>query len=286
MAQKETLPSAISVNDTSIPFTEVQERFGESNYGKILDANIRFQWFKEESISNTAWESLLGPDVNNLRHLNYSYRVARRFVARNHNPDFARDGSVSPEAVFTLREKELFLFTSIVHDWGEAKTGDIQYGTKTDKDEAEEYEMLQQAIYELLPTADTEAKTTIGNNVISILSDTDTKLGKAFHTMEQVGYVRTGLVAWERSKHLTDQDQRHGLHMLSLNVVGRHIPDLVAHATIYPAVSSFLQAGERRFTEIYENLADLPINGHAQDSEKKRADFVNSHTHWQNFRNK
>ncbi len=279
MALAELPPTAFSHQIDQISFGAVHERYAKSPYGQKLEQDVRFRWFKAESVSNSDWEDLLGSDVNNLRHLNQSYGLARRFIMRNHNPGISDRGSVSPDALFTPKEQQLFLFTAIAHDWAEAEVGDIQFGTKSETDAESENMILRRIIGEMLPDVDPTESQLLGDQVVGILDDTSSKLGKAFHVVERLGYLRTGLTAWKKSQEMAG-DEQHGLQLLTLNVTGRHVPHLLSYKETYPAVGSFFTSLAPRLEEVFETGNHIAMTDHPQNTQVVRDMFQFAHTVW------
>lgn len=149
---------------------EIHNRFKNSEYGKILENNIRFGDFKPEFVSNELWEYLLGDDVNNLRHMPHTLETTKKF-ARLHKLGGA------------LLEK-----TAVTHDWGEAVVGDVALPDKelwgVDNREEEAYMKIA---WEVIPEEDL-------SYVPEILWG-EHPLKEPFNVIEYIGYCQTGLRA-------------------------------------------------------------------------------------------
>lgn len=154
------------------PF-ELHQRFAESEYGRKLEGCIRFADFKPEDTSNELWGELLGDDVNNLRHMPHTARIAARFsIAQAQNEEDALK-------VFT---------TAITHDWGEAIITDIGLPLKTHDDEVAEQLGYRAIAEDLLGKYEGEE---LSDMVWSILDHTDRELGPQFKAIEYIGYCTT-----------------------------------------------------------------------------------------------
>src|SRR5690348_9689172 len=102
---------------------ELYSTFAESHYGETLEAKTRFDVFKPDWATTELWCDVLGDDVNNLRHMAHTARIAEAFAQ---GEDLSTDTT------------DLLLKTAATHDWGEAIIGDIPLPDKTDDDEAKE----------------------------------------------------------------------------------------------------------------------------------------------------
>ena len=234
------LPSGIIFDNQYLSFNQVHRRFAESSHGVRLGQNIRYALFKPDGVSNQEWEKTLGIDVNNLHHLNLSLGMTRSFLANCATPDTHWKGIVPTEAVFTAQEQQLLLLTAAVHDWAEAVVGDIPYHDKTQSDEELEMTVLRGLVHEVLGNGTRSVQCDeIADGVQSVLTDTTSKLGRAFNAVERVGYVRTGLRAWNQSKVVNGQ-LGSSLERLARNVIPFHTTKLVDYAEIYPPVDSYL----------------------------------------------
>lgn len=149
---------------------ELNRRFSDSDYGLKLEENVRFGDFKPDYIDNDIWEYLLGDDVNNLRHMAYTYELTKRFAQAE------RIGN------------ELLKLTAITHDWGEAVVGDVALPDKdlSGPDEAEA-NAYRQIAYEIAPDYDL-------SQVPEVLWG-EHELTEPFNAIEYMGYCQTGLRA-------------------------------------------------------------------------------------------
>lgn len=239
------VPHAHTLNGRKKSFADIHATFGSTLWGDKLRRNVRYAPFKPLDVKNKDWEKALGADVNNYEHLRLTYGLTRWFIAN------------SP-GLFTTSEKELLLLTSIVHDWGEAMVSDIPYPVKTQKNEEEEMRYLGAFIVRVLGTP----YKVIVPAIQGVLTDKDSKLGRAFNAVEKVGYVRTGIRAWEEGKKVDGVLGKRFVDM-GHSVVPRTSADLVVYSEEYPSVFLFLNAHRAVISEVIESTAKTKYKGEA-----------------------
>lgn len=238
------LPTGIATAQGVLPFRDIHESFRETSYGKILAENIRYRFFKPPEVSNAEWESILGPDVNNLEHHWWSYRVMRAFL-RAH-------------ADFSQEEQEILLLTAVTHDWAEAVIGDIPYGQKTGGEEEEELRLIPAIALECFGE---HLARPVRQTIDQVLrwkpelrkTGEGPKLSHAFEVVEQLGFLGTGGRAW------AEAGRREGLSPVlreNLQWIGlathTHVPILLRYADTYPAVRRYLLGIRHRITDVLQ----------------------------------
>lgn len=252
------IPSQYPPED-GMSFVEISKQFNASKYGEILRSNVRYWTFKPEDIQSSQWEKLLGADVNNLNHLQVSLGIAKSFLTHCETPGSSWKGEVPQEATFSRQEKATLQLTALVHDWGEAIIGDIPMPQKTKDDEEREMVALRGIVYDVLGNkGGRNFCEEASSHVIEVLTDTSSKLGKAFNAIEQVGYARTGLRAWKESKK-ADGPIKSALENLTDNVVPNAVSKLVSYADVYPAVDTYLTYHTKNVDQIFEEMQDKNI---------------------------
>ena len=167
----------------------IQERLFQdidnSEYGQLLVQRTRFGNFKPDFVDTEMWCNLLGPDVNNLYHMDYTKHLAE---------DFCDLGNVDPDT------KDLLLTVAITHDIGEAIIGDIALPDKTEADEQQEKLAYRKIATELWGEAGNE----LTDRVWRVLNKEDAETGDMFRAIEYVGYCSTAkraLLAAESLAH-------------------------------------------------------------------------------------
>ena len=156
---------------------QLHQLFSNSDFGKILDGNVRFSDFKPVDIDNDTWVDVLGDDVNNLQHMPHTHRLVGRFCLAQ-----------------TVSEKEtnILLTTAMTHDWGEAIDGDIALPFKTEADEISEQASYRFIAGELLGKYEGEE---LSDMVWRVLNKDDKELGDKFRAVEYIGYNTTAMRA-------------------------------------------------------------------------------------------
>lgn len=243
--QESEIPHTHTLDGTQRTFIDIHNVFGSTLWGDKLKRNVRYGPFKSLGVSNKDWEKALGGDVNNFEHLRLTYGLTRWFIGN------------SP-GLFTEKEKELLLLTSIVHDWGEAMVGDIPYPVKTQQNEEEEMRYLGAFIVRVLG----KPYKAIVPDIQKVLTDKESKLGKAFNAIEKIGYVRTGIKAWQESRKV---DGVLGERFVDMghSVVPRTLADLVVYSEEYPSVFLFLNSHRAVISEVIESTAKTKYKGEA-----------------------
>lgn len=160
------------IMDTEKP--DYYNLFAESKHGKELETKTRFSDFKPEWVSTELWCKLLGDDVNNLRHMQHTKRIAEMFCDAEGVDD---------------RTRETLLLTAETHDWGEAIIGDISLVRKTKDDESREEVAYRQIAEELLGYGHGNY---VADRVWSVLRKEE-QAGEMFHAIEYIGYCTSGL---------------------------------------------------------------------------------------------
>lgn len=243
-----------------VSFEEIYELFANSSYGKILQQKVRYGHYKPEELTNDEWVKILGADVNNLEHLKETLGITNDFIyrARYPHPEWQLG-----EIKFSSEEEELLCLTAIIHDWGEAATGDIGWHRKTSDIDAErEFAALNKIIEELCrpkfagPLLEKIYKATD----IAFLKG-DSPLDQAFNAIEYVGYGNNALRAWhERLNHSGDLSEL--LSGLAKKLIVENFPICQSYAEIYPGNHYFILQNEKALKEIQEadiNWRDVPI---------------------------
>ena len=214
------IPVGVNIGDEVVRFGQIHRAFAVTEHGQKLARSTRYDRYKPDGITNEKWERVLGVDVNNLKHLQLTYGLTRRFIEYTANPSRLWQKAVSAQAQFTPEEQEDLLLAATVHDWAEAVVGDKMFDLKTRAEEDEELAVLQTMVQNLYRREEAQVIILRIDNVINtVIKDRNTKLGRAFNAIERVGYLRTALRAWQKSRE-ADEELRTGLQWLTNN---RHL---------------------------------------------------------------
>lgn len=227
---KEQLPELEHLHE----YHAIHQTFRNSEYGRTLENNVRFTDFKPESTPNELWQSLLGDDVNNLRHMTYTYELARDFCIG--------EG-------MTYEDTSKLLLVAITHDWGEAIVGDIALPSKTVADESKEQMAYLKIAEDLFGQ---EEGSNIAAEVLPILYKHDPELGDKFRAIEYIGYCKTAMRAGhvanliahgflETGLERKDKEQlMGGLLALQKAVEVRNYPVLSEYIKKYPSIREMM----------------------------------------------
>ncbi len=209
-------------------YRDIHETFSRSIFGKKLRESPRFHIFKPDDVNTRHWVEILGDDVNNLNHMIVTLGIAEGFVG-------SLNGAIS------LEDKRIICLTAIIHDWAEAVMGDIPLPQKTDEDEKREITVLKE-LFEIFLTTNKyghKVPTEQLDRVCDILSGDD-ELSLVFKTIEEMGYMKTGLRAWVKKDDFEGQELEESLFNLSIDVINRHLVPLIERSRLYPPVMDFL----------------------------------------------
>lgn len=242
-SMENALPTGLQTAEGFLSFQEIHERFSATSYGQTLAKNIRYRFFKPPEVSNSEWEDLLGPDVNNLEHHWVVYRTMRAFLRRSEG--------------FSWEDQEILLLTGETHDWAEAIMTDIPYGQKTNGEEDLELRLIPQIAEECFGDV---LRQPIRQTIEQVLqwkpnlrkTGEGPKLSHAFEAVEQMGFLGTAGRAWkeaQRRKGISDF-LRGNMQWLGIEVHAGHSPILLRYAEMYPAVRRYLVATRHRMSDI------------------------------------
>lgn len=246
-----------------VTFHEIYELFANSRYGETLRQAIRYAPYKPEEVSNEKWVEVLGPDVSNLEHLNFTLSLTQSFLRLSANPhkEWGPRERGLEGVKFDRSEEELLCLTAIIHDWGEAVVGDIPYNEKNSQHEEEEFKVLNRLIEEICDKKYEKLITDMRIAASIALNEKDTKLSRAFSAIEHVGYGTTALKAWKEWKNFDGALSR-SLLKLASEVTKPHLPIWQKHASVYPGVHYFLLQNKKTLKEIQDadiDWRDVPI---------------------------
>ncbi len=285
------VPNHFIADGNRVTFRDIHRTFSNTELGQALAKKTRYDRYKPEEdkpeeVKNKEWMRLLGADVNNLEHMHLTHNLTRLFIHYNENPLASWTKPIPADAQFNQRESEDLLLTAIVHDWGEAVTGDKMFDLKKDSDEVEELEIMHEISQDLYGGGEnTELLGRIRTVLTDVLPNRSSKLGKAFNAIERIGYLRTGLRAWDLSHTQNEEKQEltTGLQWLTNNVLLNQIPALVEYAQLYPAVHAYLTQNSDRISSAFNDLPDSVFDKYKDEINEKRSSFEQAQKSWQNF---
>ena len=177
-------------------------------YSTLLNAPPRFKDF-QDGMTKEEYIGYLGDDVDQSQHMNHTRALTKLFMD-HHNRQ---------APTFSPRDLGIMQLAAQTHDWAEAVVGDIPAPKKTAADGKRESEVYGYIFDELLPIFP-EFKEPCKD----VIFDKTSRLGRAFNTVEHLGYLMTGLRAGAVSSALpTESPHRQPLRALADAVVPENL---------------------------------------------------------------
>lgn len=254
------IPITFSTSDQTYQFTELHRLFADTSYGRELAPRVRFGRYRPESVSEEEWQAALGADVNNLEHMRLTYGLTRQFI---------RYQNMYGEDVLSQADQEDLLLAAISHDWGEAVVGDVMFDLKTEVVENDESSAMRQIIHEMFGNGGEELPVRVEEVISDVVENHETRLGQMFRVIEQLGYLRTALNAFDLSQQVDDPEFNEGLQWAASNVLLNQIPSLVSESDQYPAVYFFLSENAELITEAFMTIPPSVFDNY-NDGEKQK----------------
>lgn len=247
-----------------------------SRQGEILKGSERWVRYKPSQMTEIGeLENILGYDVNNLEHMRLTDFIVIAIVDSQNE---AIPGS------FSRKEKNILRKTAMVHDLPEADKCDISYELKTDDDEKKELQLMRLMLKQ--PVFKEKINEEEIEEIILILKDKSTKLGEIFNIVESVGYFRTAMVSWRKSKLPEHQESgvSENLIWITNNVLLNQIPKLVDKSKKFVLVERVLDFFEDRVSEAFENMPPEIFDKYEPElREKNREKFEAARIVWNNY---
>lgn len=232
------IPNHIQAKSSSLSFLKIHKKFSDSKYGRKLGNNIRYSRYKPQKISNQKWEKILGDDVNNLRHMLYTYYLARDYLKL---------------IQLRLEEYELVLFAALTHDWGEAVVGDV-IGYRKDKSiEIEEIRHFRIIFKEIVGNEFEEDFLDQISDII--IFNKYNRLSSIFNSIERVGYLLTAIRSWKQSKR-NRYGLRKQLQWLTSSVLISEIPPIIKYTKMYKPVKYYFDRNYNVIKDAFENMPE------------------------------
>lgn len=215
---------------------ELHQTFSASEYGLLLEGNVRAGRFKPGWLSNAGWVELMGDNANNLHHMPYMHDVTLEFC---HLTDADRFS------------KRILTVTAMTHDWGEAIVGDIPAPFKTNDDTQIEHEAFKLIANKLLGEEEGDHITT---TVWTVLLHQNPRLGDVFRAIEHFGYTMEGIRAHRLAHYITHDlielpyseprraDLSRCLAEMAIDFQSNSMPVFAAYSKRYPELQTMLRA--------------------------------------------
>lgn len=215
-----------------------QEEIADSPAGRLLGAiGVRysaFAWDDQEK-----FKRYLGDDVDPVVHGYYqAVNVAIPFVKAQNE---GRNRS------FTYDEAKDLVLANLYHDVHEAYTGDIPYPDKTRESDEAELKVSYSTLAEL------GMHPNLNGRINRVMGDFDgeTFVGRAFNLVEHIGYLETGLKAWNlRDCPTLTQDEKDRSREMGLKVVASAIPKITDYKWTHSYVGDVLMSNIANIREV------------------------------------
>lgn len=218
--------------------SELYHALGDTDYGEVLYENVRFSRFKPDWLENWMWCEMLGQDVNNYEHMEYTAGITAWYIyeAERLGTPFSKD------------DQDLLITTAFVHDFAEAIDGDIPDPEKKNDDAEKSQERRS---FEAVASSVTDDPEGLANYVLPVIQGSH-RLSRDFRAIEIIGYNETGEQAGYLASHMGeiqykyDFDLRHlsdlffNLRRLNEEVVSSCIDKLGTQFNDLPVVREYL----------------------------------------------
>jgi deoxycytidylate deaminase/5'-deoxynucleotidase YfbR-like HD superfamily hydrolase len=256
-------------------YKKIYTIFSKTKYGKKLAKKVRYERYKPKSVSKKLWENILGPDVNNLKHHLVTFNIAKLF--------FDDSKKQSGSYVFNPDEKKLLAIAALIHDWGEAITGDITTDLKSLSAEKKEITALESVIKDISINSPDVNFADLQGSFRKAIKGEDKKLFITFNAIERVGYLLTGVRAWKKSKLFVKNNKQfsNGLWWLSNNVALNQVEKLIEYSKSFSVVKFCLGENSKVIDEIFVKMPDeIFSNYEKKESIERRKQFSKAKKAW------
>lgn len=231
----------------SIPIEQIRQII--KKYENQLSGLLRYARFMEKETA-ADWVKLLGPDVVGLTHPDVTVGITEEFIREN----------TASSLNLTPREQTLLITAAWVHDWGEMiidgqGIGDVTYEQKNRTHEDEEIRIFDLLLVDIKNQQIAEY---LKKSYLEVAFDRKSRLGKMFNAIERIGYLATGIRAYQGVSGQRIANWRG----LVGNVLSNQIATLLEYRTAYPAVNVFLNRHEALIGKMLDDVLaeDVPLD--------------------------
>lgn len=242
----------------------------EKRYGRYIKKIDRCGLFPDGS------EKILGADINNLKHLRLTLGLTQ---------------SLSRRLDLSEEERYHLDLATIIHDMPEARCKDTTHSKKNSKVEEKEFKYMIKIAQEVLFPDDKNKANLIINIYKNVVKDSTTKLGEIFNAVENLGYLRTGLNAYQ---HFIDKQYFRDPSYLWIthSTLSHGLPKLIKYSNKYQPLQEYLSNQNNlitaSFIESKRGFVAYLMDRYAsarEDVNKVESDFNRSFFKWQKFAN-
>lgn len=255
-------------------FQTIYDTFANTEYGRQLEASIRFEKYNLGNLSHEEWCELLGADANNLHHMWETYILAQRFIESQNKSD---------KPSINARSTELQLLSAIMHDQAEYFAGDISYSDKTASDEKYEITVFEQNLDAMNPGMDAATKSMARSAIRGVIFDSSTKEGTLFNAIERTGYLTTAIHAAGQLPTVTNPATAEGIHWLVTDVLLNQIPTLVEYTQTYSYPDELLTQNAELISAVFAHTTDDVFHHYKDKGPQKKQDFIKAQQAWATF---
>lgn len=213
---------------------------------KQFESSLRYERFMVEETFED-WYCLLGKDVLFLSHPHFTAKIAKEFI------NFHNQIGLS----LTNEEQVLLVTASYIHDWGELKIGNLSIGDITFEKHNENHKKIEVSIFKRVINCLPKDKTKdlIHKAYQKIVMTKNSKLGEIFNVVERIGYLKTGLRAYQgiKGKRIKNWCGLVG------NVLSNQIIVLIDYAKKYPYIKNFLNQNQKIINKIFKEILKTKV---------------------------
>lgn len=159
--------------------SEIYADLEQTFYGQELEANVRFGTFKPDFVTNEEWCEMLGDDVNNYRHMEFTAGITAWYIEQSELLGHP----------FTQEEQDTLMLTAYTHDFAEAIDGDVPDPEKDTSEQAKALERFSHfAVAQYVAAEDT-------TDLVMDVTQGKHDLSDHFRAIEVIGYLTSGIKA-------------------------------------------------------------------------------------------
>lgn len=172
----------------SVPFEKIAKALEKSDAGKSLKRTERWSVFRADE-SSKLWREIVGEAANVYEHSLAFFRLGEDFIKL--------------EEKILPKDREIFLYSLICHDFGEAiidgkGVGDVASFKKDKKTEGLEREIAKKVIKSLKLNEQVKKRLNCAYDLV--ITGRNKKLNFAFKALERVDYAFTAIYVFEKCR--------------------------------------------------------------------------------------
>lgn len=252
----------VNLDDSFSPadLHDLHNNFADTPEGQNLAGRIRYGPYKPDHVSSKEWVGLLGADVDNLEHGPSTLVMADAFLRH------------SPQDQFNSQDQDVLRLAAMIHDWGEGIPGheDIITRYKTAADYQAEHDAMLDFLDRQFGEMDPELVDELKYVYTNVVSDRESRLGRAFNAIERMGHIRTATRAWGMSRKVEDPHLQNAFRWMSVDVASFHVSKLLEYREEFDAVEEFLGEKQREIESIFDRAVPSIFYNYEKGEERDR----------------